>query len=100
MTRSEAGNLLMVGAGIISALHVGLFSVWVTAIVGDKCKVAFTIAIFGTVLIVLNTVFWFIARQKFQQEIKEKFSWLISLGLIFPFIMIFFGWLFCIYYLN
>ncbi len=103
MTRVEAGNLLMVGAGIISALHTGLFAVWVTAVVGCKLDIAHPLACFGIIFITLNIIFWWLSRYKFQKEIiksgaNERLNIWISIGLMSPFILIAVGWMWCLGY--
>jgi hypothetical protein len=97
LTRHDAGNLLMVGASLIVALHIGLFSIWVSAISGSLIKLADKIALFGIIFMVLNIIFWIGSRQFFNKLLKENNSETelnpyISAGLIVPMLIVLFGW--------
>ena len=97
MKRFEAGNMLMVGASLIVALHAGLFGVWISALGSQLYGIAEGIAIFGMIFISLNTAFWVMARMKFQREIiksnEKPFDFMMSVGMVLPFVLIFVGWL-------
>lgn len=103
MTRIEAGNLLMVGAGIIAALHTGLLSVWVSALTSNHLPVILWISIFGVIFIILNTIFWFLSRQKFQRELKnngneELLDPYMTAGLMLPYFIIIIAWILALNY--
>ena len=100
MKRFEAGNMLMIAASLIVALHTGLFGVWVSAAGNSLRNTAQGISLFGIIFISLNIIFWIMARMKFQKEIintkgEQPFNNMMSAGLVFPFILILIGWIFC-----
>ena len=94
----------MVGAGIIAALHTGVFAVWVTAISSKLINIATFISIFGLIMILLNTAGWWKSRQVFNDLLKEdpeekEFELKISLALMVPFFIIIICWGFSLVYL-
>jgi hypothetical protein len=93
LTTSTLLKKQIVSAGVIVALHTGLFSVWVTALSGGMTIVAKGISIFGIIFILLNLVFWVFARIHFQKEIlttngEKPLNFWMSIGLVVPFIFI------------
>jgi threonine/homoserine/homoserine lactone efflux protein len=103
MTRSEAGNLLMVGAGVISALHTALFAIWVSALGSELYKITFWISIFGVIFILFNAYFWYFSREKFQKKLEENndndlLDKKITAGLMLPFLLILVGWIMAVGY--
>ncbi|OSM06885.1 hypothetical protein MAIT1_00236 [Magnetofaba australis IT-1] len=95
----------MVGASIISALHIGLFGVWASVVTNKLSHMAQVISWFGIGFILINALSWWRARQVFDKILRadaneRSFDLGVSMGLMIPFLAIFIAWGLTLAYLR
>ena len=96
--RKEVGNLLMVGAGIISAIQTAIFGKWVDAKIAGNDSMALAVSWLGVASTLTLSLAWIVSRFYMGRLLtgRDRLDWMIGISIIFVFVAIEAGWIFAV----